>query len=244
MDIVNIVFEDRTKPLSEVGLNKILVLTKSADVPYKEVNSVDGVTELDTTSTGYKLLELIFAQAKQDVAVLGVDQLASSGVKDELNKIIGKDFFFIVSDLTDDAGIQAIGEWATSADRIFISTPEVTGTATTIKTLASTINSDNVAIYAHAGSPIGTTTVFLNAGISGLMSPKSAGSATWALKSPSLIPNVFFPLADENELIKANVNVWAEELGRGITKGGKVTSGSYIDITQGKYWLKNKLRSE
>lgn len=243
-NIVDIIIQDQTKPLTEVGMNKILVLTKSADIDYKEVNDTSGVTELQTSDTGYKMLELVLAQAKQDVAILGVQNLTGSNVKTELNKIVGNDFFFIVSDLTDDAGITAVGEWATSNDRIALVTPEVTGTTTTIKELASTINSDNVGIYAHAGSPKGTTTVFLNAGITGLMAVKPTGSATWALKSPNLIPNVYFPLADENDLIKANVNVWANELGRGITKGGKTTSGSYLDITQGKYWLKNKLRAE
>lgn len=243
-NIVEINISDQTKPLTEVGMNKILVLTKSADIEYKEVNDTSGVTELKTTDTGYKLLELILAQAKQDVAIFGATTLTDSTVKEELNKLAGKDFFFIVSDLSDDAEITAIGEWATSNDRIALVTPEVSGTATTIKALASTINSDNVGIYAHAGSPKGTTTVFLNAGITGLMSVKPTGSATWALKSPNLIPNIYFPLADENELIKANVNVWADELGRGLTKGGRTTSGSYLDITQGKYWLKNKLRAE
>lgn len=243
MDIVNIVFDDQTKPLTEVGLNKILVLTKSADITYKEVNDVASITELTSDMSGYKLLELILAQARQDVAVIGFANMDNTNVKDNLNTIIGRDFFFVVSDLDDDASIQAIGEWATSAKRIAIATPNVTSTVTKIKTLASTVNSDNVAIYAHAGSPKGTTTVYLNAGISGLMSPKQTGSATWALKSPNLIPKVYFALADENDLIKNNVNVWAEELGRGTTKGGKTTSGSYIDITQGKYWLENKLRS-
>ena len=240
-DIINITFEDRTKPLTEVGLNKILVLTKSKKVPYKETNDLAGVTELVSGDTGYELLQMVLAQNKQDVAVLGDTTLAASTVDSILNPIISKDFFFIVTDLVSDEDITALAKWATAADRILIATPNKTTTAEQAVSLAGAINSSNVALYKHLSS---SKNVWLNAGITGLMSPKPAGSATWALKSPNLIPKEYFPLADENTMIKGNVNVWAEELGRGITKGGKTTDGSYIDITHGKYWLKNKLRAE
>lgn len=240
-DIINITFEDRTKPLTEVGLNKILVLTKSKKVPYKETNDVASVSELIQSDTGYELLEMVLAQNKQDVAVFGDTTLAAATIAQLLNPIIGKDFFFIVTDLVSDEDITALAKWATSADRILIATPDKTTTATKAVALANTINSSNVALYKHLSKE---KNIWLNAGITGLMSPKPAGSATWALKSPNLIPKEYFPLADENEMIKGNVNVWAEELGRGITKGGKTTDGSYIDITHGKYWLKNKLRAE
>ena len=240
-DIINITFEDRTKPLTEVGLNKILVLTKSKAVPYKETNDVASVSELIQSDTGYELLEMVLAQNKQDVAVFGDTTLAAATIAQLLNPIIGKDFFFIVTDLVSDEDITALAKWATSADRILIATPDKETTATQAVALANTINSSNVALYKHLSKE---KNIWLNAGITGLMSPKPAGSATWALKSPNLIPKEYFPLADENEMIKGNVNVWAEELGRGITKGGKTTDGSYIDITHGKYWLKNKLRAE
>lgn len=240
-DIINITFEDRTKPLTEVGLNKILVLTKSKTVPYKETNDVAGVSELASSDTGYELLEMILAQNKQDVAIFGDTTLAEATIPTIMNKIIGKDFFFIVTDLVADKDITALAKWATAADRILIATPDKETTATQAVALANTINSSNVALYKHLSKE---KNIWLNAGITGLMSPKPAGSATWALKSPNLIPKEYFPLADENEMIKGNVNVWAEELGRGITKGGRTTDGSYIDITHGKYWLKNKLRAE
>lgn len=241
--IITINFEDRTKPLSEVGLNKICLFTDSADIDYKEGNEITAFSELSSGMEGYKALELIFAQNKQDVAVFGVSKVTHSTVKDKLDKIADKDFFFIVTNIKDNDSLKAIGEWASAHDKIAVLTPDVAKSAEEMKTLAEGLNSSNVAIYAHAGNPAGSGMVYLNCGIAGLMSPKEAGSATWALKSPNLIPNIFFPLADENTLIKANVNVWANELGRGITKGGKTTDGSYVDITQGKYWLKNKLTS-
>lgn len=240
-DIINITFEDRTKPLTDVGLNKILVVTKSKTFAYKEVNTVDGVSELVSSDTGYQLLEMIFAQNKQDVAVFGDTDLSNTNVAEKLNPIAQKDFFFVVSDLTSEEEIKALATWATSHDKVFIGTPDKDTTAEQTVKLAKAVNSSNVALYKHK-SP--TKNVFLSAAITGYMSPKPAGSATWALKSPNLVPLEYFPLADENSMIKGNVNVWAEELGRGITKGGKTTDGSYIDITQGKYWLKNKLRAE
>lgn len=242
--IINVNWEDRTKPLTEVGLNKILLLTDSADIEYKEGNEISTFSELSSGMEGYKALELIFAQNKQNVAVYGVSGVTSGTIKDKLDIIANKDFFFITTNIKDDETIKAIGEWATSNNRIAILTPNVSNNAQKNKTLSEGINSGNVALYVHAGSPKGTGQVYLNCGIAGLMSPKPAGSATWALKSPNLIPKVYFSLDDEQTLIKANVNVWADELGRGITKGGKTTDGSYIDITQGKYWLKNKLTSE
>lgn len=243
MQIIDINFEDRTKPLTEVGLNKILVFTKSKNIAYKEVDSTDGVSELSSGDTGYKLIELILAQAKQTIGVFGVEDITYSSVKDELNKIAEKDFFFIVTDLTEKEAMKAVAEWGTSNKRMVILSTDASMSVDDIKSTCSEINSDNVGIFAHAGSPKGSETVFLNAGITGLMSPKGAGSATWALKSPNLIPNVTFDIADESDLIKNNVNVWAYVLGRGVTQFGKTTSGSYLDITQGKYWLENKLRS-
>lgn len=240
--IVNVTISDQTKAVTELGMNKILIFTNSADVDYKEVDEISA-SGLDEASTGYKLLELILAQESQDVAIFGVNAVVDSEIKNELNKIASKDFFFIVSDITSVAGITALGEWATSAEKICVASPLVTEAKANVLSLASTINSDNVGIYHHAGSPNGTGQVYLNAAITGRMAPKTVGKSQWALKSPNSIANEYFELADENEYIAGNVNVWAEELGRGLTKGGKTTSGSYLDITQGKIWLKNKLKS-
>lgn len=192
-DIINITFEDRTKPLTDVGLNKILVVTKSKAVQYKEVNTVSGVSELVSTDTGYQLLEMIFAQNKQDVAVFGDTTLSSANITDKLNPIAQKDFFFIVSDLTSDEEVKALAQWATSNDKIYIGTPDKDTDADKSVQLAKAINSSNVALYKHK-SP--TKNVWLSAAITGLMSPKAAGSATWALKSPNLVPLEYFSLTD------------------------------------------------
>ncbi|MGL5050595.1 MAG: DUF3383 family protein, partial [Fusobacteriaceae bacterium] len=242
-DIVNIQFEDRTKPLTEVGLNKILVLLDDVTMEYQETNNTATLTDLPVDSKGFEVLEVVLAQAKQDVAVLGVLGLTGAQIKTALNAVTGKDFFFIVPALTLATDIKEIAEWATANERMAICTPDMTLTAIEMETLAKDINSDNVGLFVHAGTSTGEQ-VYLNAGITGLMSPKQAGSATWALKSPNLMPKNYFSYSDENALINGSVNVYAEELGRGITKFGATTSGTHLDITHGKYWLKNKLRAE
>jgi len=242
-EIVTVDFNDQTTALTETDMSKILVFTNSVDVDYQETTDTATITELGTDTTGYELLELILAQDTQEVAVFGVEGIGSDDIKTQLNTIISEDFFFIVSDITDSDGLQAIAEWATSNDRIAILTTTVGSTTDEIETIINNINSGNVAIYPHVGSPSGTGQVFVNAGITGLMAQKTVGSATWALKSPVSIPKVYYSLTEENALISAYANIYTEIMGVGATRGGRTTDGSYIDITQSKYWLENKLKT-
>jgi hypothetical protein len=240
-EIIKISFEDRTTAISQVGLNKILVFTKEKDIAYSEGDEMATFSSLVSSDEAYKSISAILAQESQTVALFG--DLETLDVAGSLDTVAGRDFFFVVPVGFTTAELIAISTWCASNDRMCICTPTYDTTVANIISMAQGMATENTGVFAHRGTEAGAQ-VYLASGICGLMAPKDAGSATWALKTPDTIVVNEYDGADETLLLADSVNIFTEEYGRGITQQGTATNGGYLDITRAKYWLKYRLQEE
>ena len=71
--------------------------------------------------------------------------------------------------------------------------------------------------------------------------PQNEGSITWANKVITGVPLSKYTTAEEQELLGAKINYLTQEMGFNITQFGRTLSGSNIDITRTKDWLKNRI---
>jgi len=240
-EIIKINFEDRTTPITQAGLNKILVFTKEKAVAYMEGDEIATFSGLTSSDEAYKSISAILSQTSQTVALYG--DLETLDVEASLTTVGGRDFFFIVPVGFDTAELTSISTWCASNDRMMICTPAYDTSVANIIALGTAMASENSGIFAHIGTPE-SAQVYLASGICGLLAPKDPGSATWALKTPNTITVNEYAPADETLLLADNINIFTEEYGRGITQDGTATNGSYLDITRAKYWLRYRLQEE
>ncbi len=248
-ETIKITMEDRTKPVSQKGLKKIAIFDPTKEIPYQEIypsTSLDEYKNILTTDLVVEMLGKIWEQTPQGVVVFGRD-CGVEDVKVALDENIG-DYYFVLTSTRDNKIATEIAKWAGEKERIFIYQPAITSDIANIVSLSKEWSTDNAAIYAHRGykreEEAVEQDVFLDAAICGKIAPKDEGSVTWALQELNGVGVNEYLSSDEGILAKANVNYYEEELGRSITKGGKTTSGSYIDITRAKAWLKHRIKEE
>lgn len=243
MDVVDIVIEDRTKALQKADLNTICIFDTTKDIEEQIVDSTAGLTGVAEGDSVYKVLSKILENTKQRVVLVGVDMSADEKkVAEELNKI-KTGFLYIVSTTRTIAEMKEIASWAGANMRIYLGSTLPAETTENIGTLSDDANSDYFAIFSHPGDSDGNDTYFA-AGTTGLCAPKPIGSYTWANKSPNGVAKNSFDPKKENDLLKKNVNILTETLGRYFVSDGRTTSGSYIDITEGKVWVYHKMKEE
>jgi len=243
MDPIKVVIEDRTKALNQTDLSTICIFDTTKDITEQIVEKTDGINGFGAEDAAYKELEKIMGNTIQKVVIIGVDMSAEGTVvADELNKI-ESGFLYIVSTSRDTTEMKAINAWAASNMRIFLGTTAKDITKEIAGTLSDDMNSDYGALFAHPGDSEGVDVCFAS-GAAGLCAPKEIGSYTWANKSPNLIAKKKYDNITETAMLAKNINVFTESLGRYFVSDGKTTSGSYIDITEGKLWLYHKTREE
>lgn len=247
-DTITIQINDQTKAVSQKGLKKIAIFSPLKNIAFMEVEET-GATEL-SGSVAEKMVSMILAQNKQKITVFGKN-LKATGVTDTVESVLNAnrgDYFFLLCTSRDAADIKAVAAWAAANEKIFITSPLHTATADEVVALSVACASDNVGIFAHRGEIDSKTDLvsdaYFDAGICGLMAPKDEGTATWALKEVNGLSVNEYEMAEESKLIDAKVNIYEKELGRAVTKYGKTTAGSYIDITRTKMWLKHRMREE
>lgn len=240
MEIININFEDRTAPVSQFGLKKILVYTKAKNVVYAEGDTTAAFTGLTASDPAYKAISAILAQGKQTVAVFGDD---THGVEDALNSIAGKDFFFLCPVGLTVAEYVEASTWATSNERIMKCTPLFSTSVADVAAMKASMNSESSEVYAHKGT-VGGEQVYFAAAVTGLEALKDPGSYTLAMKSPNTVPLNEYAPSDETILLAAKINILTEEYGKAIVQQGTTTAGTYADVTRSKFWLKYRLKEE
>ncbi len=250
-ETIKITMEDRTKPVSQKGLKKIAIFDGTKEIPYQELNpntAIEDYKGIVTTDVIYAMLGKIWEQTPQSVVVFGKDCTMPEVTVEKALKENEGDYYFILTSTRDNLLAEQIASFAGANDKIFIYQPAITSDIASIVAFAEGMKTDSAAIYAHKGykgvDDLVEKDVFLDAAICGKIAPKDEGSVTWALQELNGVGVNEYLSGDENKLAQANVNYYEEELGRSVTKGGRTTGGSYIDITRTKAWLKHRIKEE
>lgn len=248
--IINIT--DQTRPLTQAGFGKPLILGDTeiitgAKDTYKEYMYLDEVENDYASDTNeYKAAQALFAQepSPEKVAIYNVTRDATplpSELTDALStiKTSHNDWYFLILTSKVSADIEVVGAWVDSNDKIFgicMGSSDETVTVSDITTVAATLASDRCFILAHKDP-----TEFADSALIGKMAPKDPGSATWKFKNLNGITDAGYNTTEIDNLETGNVNTYIKKFGVLQTTEGKTTSGTYIDITRSKDWLKARM---
>ena len=234
---VNVVITRQTKAVSQKGFGLSLILSHEKAAEYKEYTGIDGIgTDFGEESETYKMAQRIFGQTPRP------EKLAINGILYEeptskpadlvaaLNVLVKKhnDFFYLHCTLQTDEVITALSEWNSTQSKLYFA-------STANKTLYSTLLAENTILLVHPNPE-----TYPAAGWVGLCSPKTIGSYTWTFKTINGILPADYDETDLTEIEKG-ASSYIREGGVNITSKGITTSGEYIDIIQGQYFIEARM---
>lgn len=252
MDIVNINIVDQTTPIAQRDLSTILVVATDKAIPYQEASSIDAFTGILPTDPAYTVLENIFKQEAQIVALVGGVYTLAGDMTALLNTLDTDKFFHVVTDTTTADIVDEINNWAGSHEKFFFFTPKIADGITIVDDSAAIAAAQVIAdgwnsAFSWVGCHKGTLDTIpeqydLASGYIGALAPISIGSTTSAFKQVNGCPkNYYAPAAQSAVEAEGNMNWIQNTVGVNIVMEGKTTAGTYLDIEMSKIWLKYKL---
>ncbi|HHT7186908.1 TPA: DUF3383 family protein [Bacillus cereus] len=235
---VSVTITRQTKAVSQKGFGLPLILSTDKKLDYKEYTEIDGIgTDYGTNSATYKLASAILGQTPrpEKIAVHGVTYVAATGNPTELsaalNELVKKynDFFYLHCTLQTDPVITELSKWINTQEKFYFA-------STVNKTLAKTLNSQNTVILVHPAPDTYPAAAWV-----GVCAPQQVGSYTWTFKNLNGIAPADYDVTAINDIEANNASTYITEGGVNITSKGVTTSGEYIDILQGQYFLKARM---
>lgn len=233
---VTVTITRQTKAVSQAGFGLPLILSHEKVSEYKEYRDIDGIaTDFGVESATYKMASALFGQSPRPfkIAIHGILNDAP-GTPDKLvealNELIKKhnDFFYVLcTDQTDEA-ITAIAKWVNTQSKFYFA-------STSNKALHAALKSQNTILLVTDKPDEHPAVAWV-----GNCAPREIGGYTWTFKTLNgIVPDNY----DETELgeIEKGANAYISEGGVDITSKGVTTTGEYIDILQGQYFLESRL---
>lgn len=233
--IVNV--NNNTKGVSAQGFGLILAFDHENDIPYMEVGSAADLIDkngLTSESAIYKIVQKIFMAkpAPQKVAVYGVTTLEGADIETALNGLLNKqknDWFTLVTTDNSDATLTALSKWVSANDKLLFATTQDLA-------LAGKIESSNTAIGYH-----NVVDDYVAEGLAANMSVALPGSITAKFEEVEGSLPAEIEITELSELHNANGFSYINSKGRNYVSEGKMTDGTYMDITLGSYFIKFRL---
>lgn len=227
-----------TKPVSQQGFGLILILGTSKAVPYTLVNAIDEVDELfGVDSKEYKIASRIFSQnpAPQEIAMAGMlwDDITNEATDlvAKLNEIVDKDsdwFHFVCAENNSEA-VTALAEWADANDKIYwVTTQDLSQPAL--------MENENAVVMYHDDE-----SAYVAEGLAAIAATTLPGEITFKFKTVNGVKEANITATELSQLHKDNGFSYVRKMGVLQTTEGKTTSGEYIDVVLGAYFLKFRI---
>lgn len=240
MKIVDVVVIDLTRPVEQKGFKKVLLVDCTQEVTLQTVTDTKGLTGITAT-----VASSYFGNGGGYLTVTGVD-MSSTTDGSEVTPVLQKALdsqqpYGVTLIMPKDKQKIILGkvkEFVEANEMLCVT--EIVGTKDEVKTMVDGLNSDRIAVFASKGNESAFTG--LGAGVCGMGFPQNEGSLTWANKVITGVKLSGYTVAEETELLEKDINYLTEELGYTITQFGRTLSGSNIDITRSKDWLKNRIK--
>lgn len=240
MKIVDVVVVDLTRPVEQKGFKKVVLVDCTQEISLQTVTSTKGLTGIAST-----IASSYFGNGGQYLTVVGKNLSATEDgsevtavLQEALDSQQPYGVTLIMPKEKQKLILAKVKEFVEANEMLCVT--EIVGTKDEVKTIAEELNSDRVAVFASTGNESSFTG--LGAGVCGMGFPQTEGSITWANKVITGVQLSGYTVAEETELLDANINYLTEELGYTITQFGRTLSGSNIDITRSKDWLKNRIK--
>lgn len=237
-NIVDVVVVDLTRLVEQKGFKKVALVDCTAAIETKTITDVK-----DLSGTIAKVAPSYFANGGGYLLVAGADMSASEDgneLKTLLSTLHTENGFYGLTLIMPKAKQQILlktaKEFVEGTETLCVT--EIIGAESEVSTYITDLNSDRIAVFATNAEEF----TGLGAGVCGMGFPQDEGSLTWANKVITGVPLSKYTLSDELKLQEKNINYLTEVLGFNITQFGRTLSGSNIDITRSKDWLKNRIQ--
>ncbi|MEH6943388.1 DUF3383 family protein [Bacillus sp. JJ722] len=230
----------QTKPVSEKGFGLPLVFATSKPFEYKVYRDIsDAVDDFATDTKEYKMLSRMFGQNPKpaEIAIFGVQYDSETGSPTDLvtalNTLIKthNDFYYLTSVEQGDEEIEALAEWISTQDKIYVASSASEMLYAKLKG-----KYDNVHLLIH-----NEPESYPAEGLVASLAPLTIGSYTWTFKNIAGVAPVDFDNSKINKIHENNCNTYITEGGVNITSHGVATSGEYMDVIQGEHFITAKI---
>lgn len=226
-----------TLPLSQAGFGMPLIVgtkVRSGKPDYVEVGDADELLDAGigfaNSDSEYKMAAAIFSQSPRmaKISVFGIDDFANLATKLAELRNSGKDawYYLLITDRTK-TNIAIADTYVNSLEKIGFF-------ATSDKTITSTGERTVILVSNHADE-------FPDAAWIGRCGAETIGSISWDSKQLSGQQNSGVSMSEQSTLLASKFNLIREMGGVDVTWEGKTASGQYIDIIQGRDYLKARL---
>lgn len=227
----------KTTGVSERGFGTILILDNTKDVDYTLCGGIEDVAEVfSVEDEAYKIANRIFGQnpAPQEVAIAGTDVENGTELVAFLNELIetNSDWFFLVCSTNENEVIKALSGWIDTQEKMYFAT-------TQDLELVGDIESDNTAIMYHDDED-----AYVAEGLASYLATAPVGGVTAKFKTINGVTAANIGATELKTLHKNGGFSYIRKMGVLQTTEGYVTSGSYIDLTMGSYFVKFRIEEE
>ena len=236
-----------TETISQRGFGLILIAGTSRDLDYTIYNNITEVAnDFTITDAEYLIANRIFLQspAPQQVAIISEIQTDMSiSVGEHLVNILANTvdsnnewFGLVTTDYSIDT-IERVSAWIDTQEKIYaVTTDELAELM-----YSQIVNSDNTIIAYHDDVNNGN---YVAESLLIHLLVRTIGSTTGKFRQLQNITESNVTVTELNELHNNNVLAYVEKMGVLQTSEGKVSSGEYIDVVLGTYFIKFRMEEE
>lgn len=231
-----------TKAVSQRGFGTICILATDKDHEYTLYNDISDVAEdFVSTTKAYKIASRIFGQnpKPQEVAIVGVkyDDEGSDPPNDLVGFLNGvvdvnSDWFFLACDRNDNDIVKALSGFIDTQEKMYFATTQDLD-------LFSELESENTALYYHHDEE-----AYLAEGMASYFATALVGGVTGKFKTVNGVLEANISSTELSKLHKDNGQSYVRKFGVLQTTEGVTTSGEYIDVVMGAYWIQFKMEEE
>lgn len=230
-----------TKGVTQRGFGTILILDTSKELPYTIYNNIEGVAEdHQATDKAYKIASRIFGQspAPQQVAIAGTVFDSELGVPtdlvDFLNEVVGinSDWFFLTCTENKSEVAIALSGWVDTQEKMYFTTTQDLALPSLLK------SEQTVVMYHHE------VDAFVAEGLASYLATALVGGVTAKFKTINGVKEAEITATQLDQLHKDNGFSYVRKMGVLQTSEGKTTSGEYIDVVMGSFWIQFKMEEE
>ena len=227
----------KTTGVSERGFGTILILDNTKEVDYTLCGGIEDVAEVfDVGDEAYKIASRIFGQnpAPQEVAIAGTDAESETELVAFLNELIetNSDWFFLVCSDNSDDTIKALSAWIDTQEKMYFATTQALA-------IVAELESDNTVIMYHDDG-----SAYVAEGLASYLATAPVGGVTAKFKTINGVTEANITATELDALHKNGGFSYIRKMGVLQTTEGYVTSGSYIDLTMGSYFVKFRIEEE
>lgn len=247
-EIVEVTIRHETSPISQVGLNILLIIgnSKKAGRVKAYSNILEVRSDYEVNTPEYRAAAAALGQKGRPAKILIGQVMSEESFIDAYHAIAkeNNDFYGVVITSQEAQDQLAISEVVEAQEKIF-------GLSSGDPKMLLSNNEEHILHKLHALGRKRTFVIYHGTGDSsyieaawfGLMFSYAAGSATWNFKALSGVSADNLSTSERAAITLKNGNCFVRLGANNIIHDGKATSGDWLDATQGLDWLNNMLKT-